>query len=245
MRKVFTAIAAAIGLVSSLIGIPAGLIELDLISQDHVRDAIWPVGVVAALVLMLLLAVGYVISLKLRERARGPASEDQELLDELLHVLHRSAIRRIEDQDFYDSWPSVTSSAAIVFVEGYGDHEHSFRDPALEAARADLYEKAKMFMHVEALRGFVSRHNRGWRDAGYTPGEAEGIPEREKLIEGRSEEISAAAQAFTQAHDQLVRAARDRGYRVDALSRDKHPRVQQLDDIRDPPPDPPPSAASW
>lgn len=45
--------------------------------------------------------------------------------------------------------------------------------------------------------------------------------------------IFPAAQAFLKAHADLVKDARDRGYRVDVLSEERHPKVREWDCIHD------------
>jgi hypothetical protein len=230
MRKLLAVIAA----VSACLGIPAGLIALGYLGQDSFQEAVWPGGVVAALVIALLLALAWVgwLHHEAELARRSPDPEDQRVLDEVLHVLNRPSVRRIDAQDFYESWPVITTSAVVMFVEKFGDIEHHFRDRDLEAARKKLFDAAVNFERTETRNGFPGRWDRSWRDSGWTPGEAEGLPEREKVIDERSAKIRAAADSFVAAHDSLLEVAIERGFSVDAVSRDTHPMVAELNEAR-------------
>jgi hypothetical protein len=222
MRFTRSAVVGAITFTSAVLGIPAALVQLGVI--EH----IWPAGVVAALTIGLLLAAIYIVASR---RATRVDLADQALLDDLLHVLCRKAMRLIAQQDFYATWPAISIHPIKVFVLEYEEVEHQFRDPELEASRAELYARAVSFIQVEAHEGYPDQYDRRRRNAGYTPTEAEGLPEREELIEQRHQAILTTAEGFDAAHRAFVLIAKRRGYNIDALSRDRHPRVQEWDQI--------------
>ena len=67
----------------------------------------------------------------------------------------------------------------------------------LSSAAASRFElAARVFAKAEGRNGFPDNNNRGWRNCGYSGGEAEGDPDREQLIEHRSEIIIAAAEGL-------------------------------------------------
>lgn len=156
---------------------------------------------------------------------------DQELLDDLLHLLSREAMTLIAKQDFVQSWPRITSNPIHVLVNEYREAENEFDDPELEKARTELLEAADEFAEEEALHGFVSDYDDTRRLAGYSPSEAEGIPEREQAIVRHSSAILPTAKTLIEAHDNLIRVARKRGHSVEGLKRGRHPRVAEIDAI--------------
>jgi hypothetical protein len=102
-----------------------------------------------------------------------------------------------------------------VFVYDQGGIEHHFLDARLEGKRAALYEAATEFLGQEANHGFPPQD---WgttadRVPGYSPSESEGLPNREKTVEIHRSAIFPAAVAFLKAHADLVKGARDRGYK--------------------------------
>lgn len=191
----------------------------------------WPESLIAALVMVVAL-LGYLLW-----RAAPPKIDagDQERLDDLLQLLNRRAVEHIEMQDFYATWNGRIMNPIKVFLLERRGLEHHFRDDRLEEERAALYKAAAEFQEQEASHGFPPQ---GWgttadRVPGYSPSEAEMIPEREAAVERHRSAIYPAAQEFLRAHDELVRAASALGYRVDALARERHPDVRQWDRSQD------------
>jgi len=158
-------------------------------------------------------------------------AEDQELLDDLLHLLSRSSVDMIAQQDFVQSWPHVMTNPVHVLVNEYREVESEFSDPKLEEARTELLAAADEFAMQEALHGFMSDYDNRRRISGYTVSEAEGFPEREQAIRIHSSAILPTAQQFLKAHGNLIRVARSVGYSVEALKRGRHPRVLEIDAI--------------
>jgi hypothetical protein len=190
----------------------------------------WPVWLIAGLASL----VVFLLFLLWRQRPPRIDPGDQERLDELLHILNRRAEENIDRQDFYATWNGRIMNPLKVFAERYGP-EHHFRDQALDQKRAALLETANKFLTEEAGHGFPPQR---WGTAadrvpGYSPSEAEGITKLEETVERHRSAIYPAAQAFLRAHADFVQTARDRGYRIDALTRERHPDVQEWDQIQD------------
>lgn len=158
-----------------------------------------------------------------------PDPHDQALLDELLGLLTRASIKRLRAQDFHSSWPEKVTTPFQFFAFDYDEVEYSFKDPDLEAERQRLVQAANDFLHKEALNGFPSRHVPGLRDAGYTPGEAEGMPRRERLIAPRQRTILDAATTLLDVYEDFVRTAKEKEYSLDAMKAEVHPRVAEHD----------------
>jgi hypothetical protein len=160
---------------------------------------------------------------------------DQERLDDLLQVLNRRAEENVAAQDFYATWNSRIMNPIKVLVYERAGIEHHFLDHRLEEKRAALYKRADELLGQEANHGFPPQ---GWgtsadRVPGYSPSESEGLPDREKAVEIHRSAIFPAADAFLRAHADLVKCARDRGYRVDALTQKRHPKVREWDRLQD------------
>jgi hypothetical protein len=221
-------------------------------SWHDVVEAVWPGVVVGALgVAVIVLGIGLVLERpRVITRPGGPptaevpkrSDADQDRIDDLLTLLSRPSIRLIEDQDFAASWPAKTIHPVSILCEEMDDLEHQFDDGELERARAKLTQKARVFRHAEAMNGFPSRHNRGFRDPGWSGGEVEGVPEREKLFDQRHEAMFAARTEFLEAFEAFVTIARTKGFSIDAIKLDRHPRVLQFDAITNPEDGAPPGA---
>lgn len=158
-----------------------------------------------------------------------PPVADQRQLDALLGLVTRQSIRRIREQDFASPWPDRITTPLQLLVNEYDEVEHQFEDEGLETARQRLMQAANQFLYIEAMNGFVNRHARGMRDAGYTPTEADGIPDREQLLERRRSILWPAANDVVEVYDALVATAKARGYSIEALNSDDHPRVSEHD----------------
>jgi hypothetical protein len=204
------------------------------------RGAIWPAVVAAVLGMLLVVGLIYAIA-KARAKPTSPAEldrsvdpSDQRRLDQLFHVLNRDAIRRIKWEDFYIAWPATIMHPVVVYVQELTDVEHTFDDPVLEKLGDDLTSKAATFAHEEAWTSVDHPRLDARRYVGVSQGEADGDPEMLKRLREGAEKILGAATEFTTAHDDLVKAAKDRGYNLDALGRDRHPRVRDLDEIYEP-----------
>jgi hypothetical protein len=220
-RKVFAAVSATLTTLAAAIAV----FEPLSITADDLLDVLWPVGLVVLLALLTAAAGLYILHLR-----REIDPDDQRSLDELLHVLNRNAIREIDSYDFYDAWPITLLHPVEVFVREFGDVEHEFTDPVMEEKRADLYAKAVALLGAQTGNAWRSKYNPMHNNPGMSIGEAEFDPEKMKLLEERAEAIRAKAFPFLDAHKALVQTARNRGYNLDALGRDRHPRVRDLDE---------------
>lgn len=147
---------------------------------------------------------------------RNPSPADQERLDRLLSVLSRPAMRTIRAQDFGTPWPEDMTYPVDFFLNELEGIEQHFDDPSLDELRASLRETALAFVEAEAWNGFDAkvpdRRNTGWPS-----GELETDPEAFKVAETRRQEIHQAAIRFTEAHDNLVRAAKQKGQTLGAI----------------------------
>jgi hypothetical protein len=149
----------------------------------------------------------------------APTPGDQERLDRLLGTLSRPAMRALGSHDFGAAWPDGLTWPARVFVEELEGIEQNFDDPSLDELRVSLRVAAEDFLETEAANGFPAQVGTGRRNTGWASGELEGDQERYAIAEARRQEIHEAATRFMTAHDDLVRAARQRGYGLQALER--------------------------
>lgn len=130
-------------------------------------------------------------------------------------------------------WPEEITTPLDYLVREYDEVEHRFADAALEERRQVLLQASHVFLHHEAINGFDSRII-GKRDGGWTPGDAEGDPHREGVLERRRQILLAAADDLLQAYDDMVASASDAGYSLDAITAERHPRVEAHDrDVRE------------
>jgi hypothetical protein len=154
---------------------------------------------------------------------------DQAQLNELLGLVTRPSVKRLQFQDFQSSWPERVTTPFKFLTWDHNEVEHAFNDSDLEAERRRLMQAANDFLYKEAMNGFPSRHVPHMRDAGYTAGEADGLPDRERLIEPRLQKIREAAVELVDVYDDLVRTAKDKGYELDAIKAEIHPKVAEHD----------------
>jgi hypothetical protein len=217
---------AAIG--GAIVGVATvlGTVAAFGVTWGELEDALWPALVVAALAIGLAAAVVAIVV-----QRRGRSEADQRRLDRLLSVLNRKSIRAIEFQDFHGSWPAMTINPVTVFVREGVDKEEHFDDRRLESKRARLQEAAEAFVDAEGNNGWPSDFGRSMRDAGYTGGQVEGRPDLQTIVVPRWKAIFAARNDFLDAFDALVETAKARRYDLDALARERHPKVVTLDDI--------------
>lgn len=159
----------------------------------------------------------------------GPNPADQAQLDELLGLITRTSIKRLQAQDFHSSWPAKVTTPFNFLAWDYDEVEYTFKDPELEAERQRLVQAANDFLHKEAMNGFPSRYVPYLRDTGYTPGEAEGLPERERLIAPRQQTILEAANTLAEVYDEFVHTAKEKGYSLGAMKAEVHPKVAEHD----------------
>jgi hypothetical protein len=145
------------------------------------------------------------------EQVSGAALADQKQLDDLLALLTRPSMKLIEVEDFSAPWPERIKTPLLFLVNEYDEVEHQFDDEELEQRRRRLMQAANHFLHQEAMHGFGNRHDPSLRDAGYTPGEAEGVSEREDLLDRRQQILSSAARELLAAYDDFVGTAKRRG----------------------------------
>lgn len=206
----------AVAVVGVLLGIASGVVQLGWIGGNSLTDAIWPYGVLVCSILANVVALVFIA-----ESRRKVSPEDQELLDELLHIVNRQSVDLMEQQDCWAQWPSRTAVPISVLLEISGS-ENKFRNKKLEKLRAKLFESAAKYSNAEAMNGFPSRFGDSWRNAGYTPGEAEGMPEREEVIAGHRKPIVEAQREYLEVHKEFVDGARSKGFSVSALKREHH-----------------------
>jgi hypothetical protein len=150
-------------------------------------------------------------------RLRSPDPHEQERLNKLFAVLSSEAMRRIGDEDFGAPWPQYLTYPVQFFLHELQGAECRFRSRALEKRRSVLVDAAVAFADAEALNGFG--HPIAWdrRHTGFIEGELE--IERDKLViaNRRRSLIYSTANAFVDAHEKLVEAAKRRGFSLAAL----------------------------
>jgi hypothetical protein len=195
---------------------------------------LWPIGVVAAEAVTISVLGAWLY----RERktiSRHPA--DQALLDRILSLLARPAIKELREYDFSIMWPASLSYPFDVFVREFNSVEHRFRDQVLESARQQLYRRSDEFALAESYGHDVDRRgrrsSRRMRYVGITESEAEGIPERERLFHDAYRRILGPARELWAAHDSFVALAIERDYDVTALAGTgtPHPALRFLLDL--------------
>jgi hypothetical protein len=196
------------------------------VTWSDFKDALWPAVVVAGLALIVVLLVGDRIYHHLRTpRVAPPSERDQQRLDEILSILQRPKVNFIESHDFHGSWPSAVMDPIHVYLIEANELEDRFADEELEAKRKTLAASARSFEDAEGHNGFPTRHQRGWRDAGWTEGEVEGMPERQALVYPRWDAIFEARNVFLDAFNDFLTTADERGYDLGALSGETHPKM--------------------
>ncbi len=210
MTKVLKFIVAVLGVVASIVGIAVA------------PRSFWCWWYPLPLIVLLAVALAGSWAYFLLSR-RGPSKADQERLDRLFRVLPRQAVRRIEDADFHAGWKRDVNWPVSKFVYDMDAPEDRFDNRKLESARRRLYEKAFEFDGANATHGFPARgrNQLEWRDTGSSAGELEMLPpEQLAQAEERAVTIASAARETVEAHDALVKAARRRGFNLDALASD-------------------------
>jgi len=158
-----------------------------------------------------------------------PDPADQAQLDELLGLVTRPSVARLRFQDFQSSWPDRVTTPFQFLTWDQDEVEHAFKDAQLEAERRRLIQAANDFLYKEAMNGFPSDAVPHLRNAGYSAGEAEGLPEREALIKPRLETIRTAAAELVAVYDELVITAKEKGYDLSAMKAEIHPKVAEHD----------------
>jgi hypothetical protein len=214
------------------VGFVASILTIALLAGGAVSllaGAIWPVGVVAAESLALAAALGWIY---VSQRAARISEADQKLLDELLNLLSRLSIQRIEEHDFAQPWPRSIMFPVRVFLEEYGDVEHQFDDKVLETTRARLYQVAKIFVDQEGVNAVVHQGDMSQRYVGLTGGEVEGNEELLETFEAKYLAIVGSSRDFLSAHTAFVALAKKRGYDLTALADEgtPHSTVQRLEE---------------
>jgi hypothetical protein len=209
------------------VGFVAALIAIGG-AASWLAGAIWPVGLVAAESIALVAALGWIY---FSRRAVSRSQADQKLLDELLSLLSRPSLQRIEENDFAEAWRRSIMYPVLVFVEEYGDVEYQFDDNYLEARRTDLYNAARSFLHEEAINAVALHGDISQRYVGLTGGEVEGNEELLEKFEAKHLAIFGPSRDFLSAHTELVVLAKKRRYDVTALAGKgaPHPTVQRFE----------------
>lgn len=189
--------------------------------------AIWPVGVVAAESIVLVAGLGWIY---LTQHAVHITEPDQKLLDELLNLLSRPSMQRIEENSFAEAWSRRIMYPVRVFFEEYRDVEHQFDDEILETSRRTLYQVAKVFLHQEAINAVVYQGDMSQRYVGLIGGEVEGNDDLLDQFESKYLAIYEPSCDFLSAHTAFVALAKKRGYDLTALAGKgpPHPTVQRL-----------------
>ena len=214
------------------VGFVASVLTIALLAGGAVSwlaGAIWPFGVVVAESLALAAALGWIY---VSQHTVCITETDQKLLDELLNLLSRPSMQRIEENDFAQPWPRSIMFPVRVCFEQYGDVEHHLDDKSLETTRATLYQAAKLFLDQEAINAWSVPTDPTERYVGLTGGGVEGDEEKYKLFEQRYLAIYESSRDFLSAHTELVTLAKKRGYDLTALAGKgpPHPTVQRLED---------------
>lgn len=208
MVKIVRFLVATVGLVASIIAIA--------LAPRSFWCALYPLPLIALLVVGLAGSWAYILLSR-----RGPSPADQQRLNRLFGVLPRQAVRRIADADFHAGWSRNVNWPVSIYVNDMDAPEDRFDSRKMERARARLLETARRFDYVNAKHGFphAQAHAEGWRNTGWSPGEVEGLPEKQRaMAEKRARAITIAAEEMVEAHDALVKAARRRGFNLDALA---------------------------
>lgn len=207
-------------------------------------DALWPVGVIVLVgLLVAYLAVRAVV--RRARTPRAPAAEDrpapegpdddQRLVDDTLALLNRRAVRMIDDYDFAEPWLRRIMYPVMIYMHEMGDFEHRFNNDKLETARVRLRETGEAFLSAEASNGWAFPRDTRYRYVGLVGGEVEGDPEKEARFDQRSTTIHDAARAFTQAHENFLKTVREQRFSFEAVrSEYPHPRVQEMLNILEP-----------
>jgi hypothetical protein len=194
------------------------------VTAEQLGHVAWPWGTV----LLLTLSVAALLARQRGTGVRDPA--DQHLLDELLGLLSRPAMRELRSYGFGNPWPVRIGYPVLVFEREYGEVEHRFGDPTLEAARVALYASAGAFLDASERNAWSFDRRTDHLYVGCVRSEIVGLPDKERLFEARCRAISTAAEALLEAHTELVRVAKARGYALDALAGARaHPTIARLD----------------
>lgn len=173
---------------------------------------LYPLPLLVLVSLALIGCLGFQVRL-----GRLEPAHDQQLLDRLFTVLAREAIRRIEYEDFVLAWPADLLHPVRVFYNELTDVEHEFRSKPIERARRRLHDAGHRLLEVEGMNAIMAPDSRR-RYVGISTGELDvATSEERRLYEGRQEAIHRAALDFIEAHGALVRAAKKRGFDLQAL----------------------------
>ena len=185
-------------------------------------DWLYPLPLVIGLALLLAGSWAYFVW-----TWRQPTAVDQARLDALLQASPRSAVRRIDFEDFAISWPEDLTDPVVALLQLH-DVEHRFDDPVLERRRVALMEEAQRFFDVEAVNGFPHGGNRNRRYVGIYEGEFDAmITEKDHrlfaLFTERQRAIHGAAGDLVSAYDALVAEAKRRRYALGAIESGPEP----------------------
>lgn len=217
------------GSIASVIGL------LVVLVSPGFRDWVYPLPLVIGLVALLAAAVGVFLRAQ-----RRPSTADQKRLDQLFAMLPREAIRRIRYEDFGIAWPDDLMYPVYMFYNDFGDVEHQFDSKTLEKCRIQLRETAENFTAAEAM-AIPTRHG-DRRYLGIASGELEVASEDEwHRFEEHRVAIHQAAIAFADAHDSLVKEAKQRRFDLGCLDSERPKRSW----TGVPPVEPTPVRARW
>jgi hypothetical protein len=223
----FRKIAAAAFTIASALGLAVTF----GVRPSDIGHLLWPWGALVGLGIT-------TIMLAIQRRQPSPTPEsaahrenDQRLLDAIFMVLPRNVMRLMSQHGFQSAWPGIIVDAPLSFVESFGEVEHQFMDPRLEEARALLYACADTFVDESASRIFPTHDGRGFYNTGYAAWEIEDQPELQALMRTRQDVLTSLARKLVAAYDEFVRVARHRGFRVDAIDSELHPRPRSAKDI--------------
>jgi hypothetical protein len=183
------------------------------------RSFVWPVGVVLGLAFLLLGTW-----LFLWRRLRAPDDVDQRLLDEILGVLSREAMRELADNDFAIAWPGSMLEPVRRFEHRFDGVEFEFLSRSMEKHREALRESAGRLLDATAMNSWPAHYRMPdptsppWFDVGRSNSELDFIEDEEaERAMARIHLLRKASWAFQDQHDALVREARRDRFDVGAL----------------------------
>jgi hypothetical protein len=211
-RRVLTVVSEVSGVVA--------LVALAL-SKDarrwlaHAGEAIYPNGVIALLLLMVL---GLVVRLVVVERRSAPGQQqerDRDLITDLMEVVGREAVVWMKQHDFGGPWNDEKLRPFFQLVFDWDEVEHRFHDRTLEERRQKLLAAIRVLYRESGQRAGIDGRGRtsisAWDDSPSRMTSEE--REARKYESGRI--LNEAADEVVVAYDALVGRARD----LDVLER--------------------------
>jgi hypothetical protein len=172
----------------------------------------YPVGLIVLLVAALVgaLWVAWERGRQPQNAHGGERAHDAWVVREVRDVLSRNDLEVIRSWDFGGSWRREWIEP-IMRVAELDDVEHRPLDHELATEFRRLLDAAHEFLNYHTLNTFPERTGgeRGWRNVGWSGGEAEGLdPERRRVWNERARRIEALADDLAAAYDSFIDLAR-------------------------------------